>query len=84
MQNYHALETEVAHRRREWEWTVATVTQDAQPQLQHGGMGWSHLPQLVLASIRTLAAPRLSITSTWNTSTPRTWLPRPVKGVVPM
>ncbi len=84
MQNYHALETEVAHRRREWERTVATVTQDAQPRPQEGGMRWSHLPRLVLASIRTLAAPLSSITSTWNTSTPRTWLPRPVKGVIPM
>jgi hypothetical protein len=84
MQNYHALETEAAHRRCEWERTAVARTQLAQTHPLNGGMRWSHLPRLVVERLCALSAPRLSFTASRNTSAGRTWLPRPLEEVAPV
>lgn len=67
MQNYFAIETEVAHRRYEWERTVASVGQCALVRPRNGRERWSRLPRLVLARLRSFAAPRRAVTS-WTTA----------------
>ena len=65
MQSLFNIETEVAHRRREWEREVATTTQVAQLPPTPLPTRWSHLAALILASLRALAMPRVQVPS-WN------------------
>jgi hypothetical protein len=81
VQNYNAIETEVTHRRREWERKLVTATQVAQSPSQNGRKRWSLLPHLVFASLRAVAAPRLPLMSSWNTTAE---LPKPLREVAPM
>jgi hypothetical protein len=63
MQSYYAIETEAAFRRREWERAVAAEKLAAQVNHENGKIRWTHLPQLSLARLRALSAPRLPFTS---------------------
>ena len=65
MQNYFLIETEVAHRRYEWEQAVAAAAQDAQAHPQNELKRWSHLPHQLLTRLRTLATPWVPVTC-WN------------------
>ena len=65
MQNYFSIETEVAHRRDEWEREVASAAQSAQVPPENGSKRWSQLVLLAFASLHSLAAPRLRVPS-WN------------------
>ena len=70
MQNYHALETEAAHRRWEWEKRIVAAEQSALALPKNGLERWPHLPLLVLACLRTLFAhPDIPGTSVWNAVT---------------
>jgi hypothetical protein len=66
VQNYFTIETEVAHRRFEWERTVASVEQCALVRPSNGREHWSRLPHLVLARLHSLTVPRRTVTS-WTT-----------------
>ena len=82
MQNYFLIETEVTHRRGEWERFVAETTQVSPARSENGRKHWSLLPLLAFAHLRVFAtppgAPR-SLRSTFGT-----WSsgPRPGKEVV--
>ena len=65
MQSFFNLETEVTHRRSEWERAVAAAERQAQVRPQTGQMRWSHLPQRVLASLHAVATRRLPVPA-WN------------------
>ncbi len=80
MQNYHALETEAAYRRSEWERTIATATQVAQTRLDDGWTRWSRLPQLALAHLRSFSVPRLVLRPFGNTDAGGRRAPRPMEG----
>ena len=67
MQNYFTLETTVAHRQREWERAVAAASRAAQARPENGPTRWLKLPQLVLGRLRSLATPRVPVSS-WNRS----------------
>lgn len=56
MHNYHAIETEVAHRRREWQRAVAADTRAAQT---HSQTGRRHCLPRSVQRWRSLAAARL-------------------------
>ena len=60
MQNYLAIETEVAHRRSEWERAVEADARAAQISTGNGRKPW---PQRLLASVRSPATPRLRFSS---------------------
>jgi hypothetical protein len=64
--NYFALETEVAHRRCEWELALAAAERHAQVRPQNGPKPWSHLAPRTLKYLRALATPRVPVTC-WNT-----------------
>ena len=67
MQNYHALETEAAHRRCEWEKRIVTAEQSALALPKNGLERKSHLPFLVLVCLRALLThPDIPGTSVWN------------------
>ena len=61
MQNYFAIETEAAFRRREWQQAAAADARAAQARSSNGHRRWPHLPHLVVASLRSLSAPRLPL-----------------------
>ena len=65
MQNIFFIETEVAHRRAEWEREVAAADQRAQVRPKNGRTGWSRLAPLTLAYLRTLATLR-PLVPAWN------------------
>jgi hypothetical protein len=65
VQNYFFIETEVAHRRREWERSVMAAEQCAHVPLKNGRTGWSQLAALSLESLRSLATTWLPVPS-WN------------------
>jgi hypothetical protein len=67
VQNYFAIETEVAYRRFEWERKLAADEQRALVCPRNGRERWSRLPLLVLAHVRSFAAPRRPVTS-WTTA----------------
>ena len=56
--NAFAIETEVAHRCREWELAVAAEARAAQAQPKQGRRRWSELSRRFLAVMRTLAKPQ--------------------------
>jgi hypothetical protein len=57
MQNYFLIETEVAHRQREWERALAGADQAAQARPTSGRMNWWPLAS-AFASLRSLGMPR--------------------------
>jgi hypothetical protein len=58
MQNFFALEIEAEFRRSEWQRAVEAATRAAQARPENGRIRWSHLPHLVLASLRSVSATR--------------------------
>ena len=48
MQNYHAIETEVAHRRFEHERRLSAAAQVTQTRSENRRTRWSHLPHWTL------------------------------------
>ena len=65
MQNHFFIETEVAHRRREWEREIAVANQRSQVPPETQLTRWSQWAALTFASLRSLATPRLPVPS-WN------------------
>ena len=63
MQNYYTIETEAEFRRREWERAAEGDARAAQARPTNGGLPGLHLPQFALATLRSLSAPRLPLTS---------------------
>ena len=62
MHNTFGIETEAAHRRREWERAVAVAAQTAQFRRLNGRTRRAGLPHQLLADLRHLFAPRVPIT----------------------
>jgi hypothetical protein len=63
MNNWYAIETEAAFRRREWQ---RAVEADALALLARPAIGrtrWSWLGRLTLANLRSLAVPRPSLSA---------------------
>jgi hypothetical protein len=70
MHNYFAIETEAEFRRREWERAAEADARAGLASPTNGRIHWSHLPQWVLASLRSLSAPRLPLTSSLEPDCP--------------
>lgn len=79
MQNYFAIEAEVAHRQFEMERSCAAAAQIAPTRPKNGRTHWSHLASLAFAHLRSLAAPRLPVAS-WNSSAVQYAPPLTVEG----
>jgi hypothetical protein len=65
VQNHFMIETEVAHRRLEWQRAVAAADQREQARPKNEPTRWSHVASLTLAALRALAMPRVQVPS-WN------------------
>jgi len=65
VQNYFFIETEVAHRRWVLERELAAAEQCAQARPQNGLKRWSQLAPRAVSYLRSLATPRVPVTS-WN------------------
>ena len=63
MHNYHAIETEAAFRRREWQRAVEADARAAQARPAHGRMRWPRIPHRTLTNLRSLTVPRPTFTS---------------------
>jgi hypothetical protein len=63
MNNWYAIETEAEFRRREWQRAIETDARAAQARPANRQMRWPRIPHLTLANLRSLAAPRPSLTS---------------------
>jgi hypothetical protein len=63
MSNWYAIETEAKFRRREWERAVEADARAAQARPAHRQTRWPWIGHLTLASLKSLAVPRLSFTS---------------------
>ncbi|MGH2616872.1 MAG: hypothetical protein ACRDJC_16685 [Thermomicrobiales bacterium] len=63
MYDWYRIETEVEHRRREWQREVEADMRATQAIAENGRTHLPHLPHFSLASLRSLAAPRLPFTS---------------------
>jgi hypothetical protein len=59
MINFHAIETEAEFRRQEWLRDAKTDRLAAQALITSPRLRWPHWPQVSLARLRSLAAPRL-------------------------
>ena len=80
MQNFFTLETEVAHRRFEYERVLAVEIQVAQTHPDLGHTPWSQLPHQILTSLRSFAMRWVPVKS-WQATGGRAL--RPWKEVVP-
>jgi hypothetical protein len=67
MQNYFSIETEASFRRREWERAAEADARAAQARSTNGRVNW---PQIALASLRLLSAPRLPLISSFKPARP--------------
>src|SRR4051794_33749477 len=67
MQNYFSMETEASVRRREWERAAEADARAAQARSTNGRVNW---PQIALASLRLLSAPRLPLISSLTPERP--------------
>ena len=65
MQTFFSIDTEVAHRRREWERALAAAEQSDLARPNSGPRRWSHVVPRALAYLRSLATPRVPVT-TWK------------------
>ena len=63
MNNWYAIETEAAFRRREWQRAMEAEALIAQTRPANGRARWPRLGRLTLANLRLLAVPRPSFTS---------------------
>jgi hypothetical protein len=63
MNNWYAVETEAAFRRREWQRAVEADALAAQARPANGRARWSRLGRLTLANLRSLAGSRPSFTA---------------------
>jgi len=63
MNNWYAIETEAAFRRREWQRAVEADALAAQARPANGRPRWPRLGRLTLANLRRLAVPRPSFTA---------------------
>ena len=63
MHNWYGIETETEFRRQEWQRMVAAETRAAQASAGHMGSRGFRLPQISLARLRSLVAPRQPFTS---------------------
>jgi hypothetical protein len=65
VQNYHAIETELAHRRNEWERAIAAAELNslARPKIRR--KRWAQRTSLIFAYVCSRAAPRMPVTS-WS------------------
>jgi len=63
--NFFTLETEVAHRRVEFERVVAAAAQSAQVPPKNKSRRWSHIALMAFAHLRSLASPQVRVPS-WN------------------
>jgi hypothetical protein len=66
MNNWYAVETEAAFRRREWQRAVeadALAAMATQARPGNGRTWWPRLGRLTLANLRSLATPRPSFSS---------------------
>jgi hypothetical protein len=62
MQNYHAIETEAAHRRGEWDRAIAAAALTSRERSELGHLDCWQLPHLALAILRSLSPRRLLMT----------------------
>jgi hypothetical protein len=65
VQNYFLIETEVAHRRRDWEQAVMAAEQRAHVPLKNGPARWPQLAARGFEQLRSLAISWLPV-RTWN------------------
>jgi hypothetical protein len=63
MNNWYAIETEAAFRRREWQRAVEADALAAQVRPANRRARWPRLGRLTLANLRSLAVPRPSFTA---------------------
>ena len=63
MYDWYRIETEAEHRRREWQREVEAEVRATEAIASNGRLHEPRLPHLSLASLRSLAAPRLPFTS---------------------
>jgi hypothetical protein len=63
MNNWYAVETEAAFRRREWQRMVEADVLAAQARPANRRTRWPRLGRLTLANLRSLALPRPSFTA---------------------
>jgi hypothetical protein len=71
VQTFFSIDTEVAHRRLEWERALVAAEQRDLARPKNGPKRWSHVVSQTLAYLRSLATPRVPVTC-WNTpGTPR-------------
>jgi len=63
MNNWYAIETEAAFRRREWQRAIEADALAAQASPANGWVRWPRLGRLTLANLRRLAVPRPSFTA---------------------
>ena len=66
--NTFAIETEVMHRRREWERAVAAEARATQARSRHRGGGTGRTARRLLAVMRTFAKPQFSRTAASTTA----------------
>jgi hypothetical protein len=66
VQTFFSIDTEVAHRRLEWERALAAAQQHDLARPNNGPKRWSHVVSQTLAYLRSLATPRVPVTC-WNT-----------------
>jgi hypothetical protein len=63
MNNWYAVETEAAFRRREWQRAVEADALAAQARPANGRTWWPRLGRLALTNLRALAMPRPGFSS---------------------
>jgi hypothetical protein len=63
MNNWYAVETEAAFRRREWQRAVEADALAAQARPRSGRTLWPQLGRLTLENLRSLAMPRPGLSS---------------------
>jgi hypothetical protein len=67
MQTFFSIDTEVRHRRREWERALAAAEQRDLARPKNGPQRRSQVVPRTLAYLRSLATPRVPVTR-WNAS----------------
>jgi hypothetical protein len=63
MHNWHAIETEAAFRRQEWERAVAAYAREEQARSPRRRFGWPSLPSFPMATLRARLALRRPMTA---------------------
>jgi hypothetical protein len=71
VQTFFSIDTEVAHRRLEWERALVAAEQRDLARPNNGPKRWSHVVSQTLAYLRSLATPRVPVTTWKAPGTPR-------------